>query len=234
MTGQNSDVVSRLCCIDRFASLSRPVLDELAAAGRISKVSKGETLFFEGDDCDRLYVVISGAVKIAKTLESGKELIVDILGPGEAVGEVALLDELPCPATATAHVASELLMLPGSEYYRLLNQYPELARAIIRDLAARLRNMSRRIKDISGGNVEYRLAHLLLTLGDRIGRPEDGRLRIPMALSRQEMADMVGTTIETAIRIMSRWNKEHLVETLKDGFILHDIERLRKISEASL
>lgn len=220
--------------IDRFSMISPGLLEDVAARGRFQKFAKGETVFFEGDDCETLYIVAAGAIKIAKTLESGKELILDILGQGETVGEVALLDELPYPATATAHLDSELFVLPASDYFVLIDTHPELARASIRDLAARLRNMSRRIKDVSGGNVEYRIAHLLLTLAARIGRTEGNAIHVDMLLSRQEIADMVGTAIETAIRVMSRWQKEGIVTTSKTGFVVHDKARLQEISEASL
>jgi CRP/FNR family transcriptional regulator len=224
----------RLRNIERFSTVSEPVLHELSHFGRIATYKKGETLFFEGDECTALYLVMTGSVKIAKTLESGKELIVDILGPGEGVGEVALLDDLPVPASAIAHTDSELYVLRAQDYFMLLERQPELSRAIIRDLASRLRMLNRRLKDVSGGNVEYRIAHLLLTLGDRTGTPTARGLAIHMNLSRQEIADMVGTTIETTIRIMSRLSKEHVVETTKEGFIILDPERLRQIAETSL
>src|SRR5690606_29645911 len=121
-------------------------------------------------EASRFIIVVEGGIKIAKTLESGKELILDILGPGETVGEVALLDELPYPASATAHVDTEVFTLSVTDYFRMLDEMPELARASIRDLAARLRSINRRMKNISGGNVEYRVAHLLLTLADRLGQ----------------------------------------------------------------
>lgn len=220
--------------IERFASLHPRLLQALAERGRFQSFPKGAALFYEDDECERFIIVVSGAVKIAKTLESGKELIVDILGPGETVGEVALLDELPYPASATAHADTEVFSLPASDYFSLLETHPELAKASIRDLAARLRNISRRIKNVSGGNVEYRIAHLLLTLADRAGTPEGGGVRLQMTLSRQEIADMVGTTIETAIRIMSRWSKSGLVITCKDGFLINDVAQLREISAVSL
>lgn len=228
------DLERKLRAIDRFSTVSPRLLDELGTRGRFQTFAKGETIFFEGDDGETFFLVATGAVKIAKTLESGKELILDILGPGETVGEVALLDELPYPATASAHVDAELYVLAVSDYFVLLDTYPELARASIRDLASRLRNMSRRIKDVSGGNVEYRIAHLLLTLGARIGHDKGGDLHIDMLLSRQEIADMVGTAIETAIRVMSRWQKEGILTTTKTGFVVHDRARLEAISESSL
>ena len=220
--------------IERFADLPEPVLAELSRRGRIREARRGDSLFFEGDDCTHVYFVISGTAKVSKTLESGKEFIVDIIGPGEAVGEVALIDQLPYPASASVHDDGAFFSLSREDYLYMLGKHPEIALASIRDLANRMRTMNRRLKDVSGGNVEYRIAHLLLTLGDRIGKTTGNQMTVEIALSRQEMADMVGTSIETAIRIMSRWRKESLVETADHGFKVLDVERLRKIGEVSL
>jgi CRP/FNR family transcriptional regulator len=80
--------------------------------------------------------------------------------------------------------------------------------------------LAQRIPEVAGARVETRFAHLFLKLADRVGRPRDGALFIPMVLSRQELADLTGTTIETCIRLMSRWAKEGVMETEKDGFVL--------------
>ena len=227
--------VERLKTIDRFAGLNDEILGELAQRGHISQHKKGDQLFFEGDDCECLYLIVNGAVKIAKSLESGKELIVDILQEGDTVGEVALLDNFPYPAGAVVHSdAAEIYCLPAVDYLALLERFPALSRATIRDLAGRLRHINRRMKDVSGGNVEYRIAHLLLTLGDRVGRKDGSHVIIDLPMTRQEIADMVGTTIETTIRIMSRWGKEGIVETRKEGFVIQDVDKLQSIGEASL
>lgn len=220
--------------IERFSELSADIQQEFAQRGRFKQVERGEILFFEGDDCAHLYLVVSGSIKIAKTLESGKELIIDIIGAGEAVGEVALVDALPFPATASGHETSQIFLLARDDYLGILERYPAVALATIRDLAFRLRNINRRMKEVSGGNVEYRIAHLLLSLANRLGQRDGERLHIHLALSRQEIADAVGTSLETAIRIMSRWRKDGVVETDQNGFVIGELNRLIEISESSL
>ena len=80
------------------------------------------------------------------------------------------------------------------------------------------------------GSAEYRAARLFLTLADRVGLPVEGRIRIPLTLSRQEIADLIGTTLETAIRLMSRWQKDEVVLTGKDGFVIVDQDVLRQLT----
>ncbi len=227
-------VMTELQEIDRFAEVPEPVKRELLDRGRFRDLPKGEVLFFEGDDCTHLYIVARGSIKIAKTLESGKELIIDILGPGEALGEVALIDGLPFPATASAHEDARLFVLSRTDYLALLEEHPSIALSTIRDLAFRLRNINRRMKEVSGGNVEYRISHLLLSLSNRLGQSDGENIHIRFALSRQEIADAVGTSLETAIRVMSRWRKERIVDTTNDGFVVYDLNRLMEISEGSL
>jgi CRP/FNR family transcriptional regulator len=103
-------------------------------------------------------------------------------------------------------------------------------RGLLLGLTQRLVELTTRIAELSGTRVEARLARLLLKMADDIGRDERGGRFIPLALSRQELADMTGTTIETAIRIMSRWGKEGVVRTEKDGFVVLDRAALERVS----
>jgi CRP/FNR family transcriptional regulator len=96
---------------------------------------------------------------------------------------------------------------------------PLLARGLLAGLTRRMIELTRRLAERSA-RVEYRIARLMLTLADRVGRAEGGRLMVPVVLSRQEIADLVGTTQETAIRVMSRWGKDGLVETTDEGFVI--------------
>jgi len=95
----------------------------------------------------------------------------------------------------------------------------------------RLITLNKRLADMTG-SVEYRVARLFTTLSERMGQKTADGVFIPLALSRQEIADLVGTTVETAIRVMSRWQKEKIVETEKKGFLIRDIESLREIAPA--
>jgi CRP-like cAMP-binding protein len=90
--------------------------------------------------------------------------------------------------------------------------------------------LTNRLAELTGGRIEPRFARLFLKLGSQMGRRERGGTFIPLALSRQELADLTGTTIETCIRIMSRWNKDEVVRTDKDGFVVLDRTELERIA----
>jgi len=103
-------------------------------------------------------------------------------------------------------------------------------RGFLLGLTQRIVELTRRIPEVAGSRVETRFAHLFLKLADKMGRPGPDGITIPVALSRQDLADLTGTTIETCIRIMSRWHKEGTVRTDKDGFVLLDRPAVEKLA----
>jgi CRP/FNR family transcriptional regulator len=201
----------------------------LSDVSLVRTYAKGTTIFCEGDPSDFLYTIDSGRVKVAKMLPGGKEVILEILGAGDPLGAVAAYEARPYPASAVALEDCTLILVKRGAFFALLESAPSLVRGLLNSLSLRLVELTRRIAEVTGSRVETRFAHVFLMLADRMGRTERRGLFIPLALSRQELADFTGTTLETAIRIMSRWGKEGLVLTEKEGFVLADraaVERL--------
>jgi CRP-like cAMP-binding protein len=175
------------------------------------------------------HFILGGRVKIVKAAAGGRDLILEIFGPGDPVGAVAAYEERPFPCTAVALEATSLLSVPRQEFFALLAANPILARGLLLGLTRRMIEMTRKLAERSS-RVEFRIARLFLTLADRVGRPEGRGVRIPVALSRQEIADMVGATQETAIRIMSRWGKDGVLVTSDAGFLIPARAALEQIS----
>lgn len=203
-----------------YRNLSAEDAERLASVSVAKNYEKGEALFSEGDPSDFLYTIISGRVKVAKTMSSGKEVILEIFGPGDPVGAVVAYEGRPYPASAVAIEKTLCVLVRRTAFFSLLEHYPSLVRSFLVGMAQRIVELTHRIPEVAAGKVETRLAHLFLKLADRMGRPGAEGTFIPMPLSRQELADLTGTTIETAIRIMSRWGKWNLVRTEKDGFLI--------------
>jgi CRP/FNR family transcriptional regulator len=122
-------------------------------------------------------------------------------------------------------------MIPRSAFFELLDDHPRLARGLLFGLTQRLIELTNRLAELSGTRVEPRVARAMLKLADRAGRPERGGTFIPVTLSRQDLADLAGTTIETCIRIMSRWGKQAIVRTEPDGFVVLNRPALEEIAE---
>lgn len=212
--------------IPRFAGIPEPACNWLADRVARKRFAKGATIFEEGADSQYLWLIESGVVKIAKFLESGRELIVGMFGPGESVGEVALLDSEGYPATAIAHQDCVCLAISRPDYFELLRLFPEVPPAIIRDLSMRMRALNRRVSDLGGGGVEYRLTRVLLALADVAGAGSRTHAVVPTRLSRQNLADMIGARTETVIRVLSRWSRENIVQWNADGFTILERTKL--------
>ncbi len=202
----------------------------VAAVSALRRWERGETLFFEGDAADHLAVVVSGRVKVSKATPAGRDLILAIFGPGDAVGAVAVYEGRPYPATAEALEDTECILVPRAALFSLLERHPTLARGLLLAMTHRLVELTRRLAELTGGRIEPRLARLFLKLADDVGRPTPEGVHIPLSLSRQELADLTGTTIETAIRVMSRWGKRRVVATERDGFTIVDRAALERIA----
>jgi len=214
-----------------------PILGSLKAEDRaalsplceLAAYEKGATIFQEGDPAERIHFLFVGKVKIVKAGPE-RDLILEILGPGEPVGAVAVFEGRPFPATAIALEPSGVISIPERAFFQLIEKRPEITRRLLAGLTMRLMSVNRRMADMTG-SVEYRAARLFATLAERLGQKQsNGAVFVPLPLSRQEIADLVGTTIETAIRVMSRWQKEGIVETDKKGFLIRDKATLAAIA----
>jgi CRP-like cAMP-binding protein len=213
-----------------------PILAPLSAEDRaalsplceLNAFEKGSTIFEEGDPADRIHFLFLGRVKIVKAGPE-RDLILEILGPGEPVGAVAAFERRPFPATAVALEPCGLVSIPEKAFFQAIERRPEITRRLLAGLTLRLMALNRRLADMTG-SIEYRAARLFETLAARVGREQEGGVFVPLPLSRQEIADLVGTTIETAIRVMSRWQKAGLIETDKKGFLIRDPAALSAIA----
>lgn len=227
-----SELESALRAAPLFRRLRDSDRDHLAAICQLRVFEENQTLFEEGQDAQWFLFVSQGRVKIFKSTASGKDLILEILGPGEPVGAVAVYEERVYPATATALERTVCVMAPRGPFLRLLEQHPSLVRGLLSGLTLRLIELTNRLAELTGGRLEPRFARTFLKMADEHGQPTAGGIFIPVRLSRQELADLCGTTVETCIRIMSRWGKEGVVRTERDGFVLVDRRALARLAES--
>jgi CRP/FNR family transcriptional regulator len=215
-----------------FRRLSAEDRQRVASVARLKTYAKGETIFSEAEPSDCFYSVASGRVKIVKTLPAGKEVILEVLGTGEPIGAVAVYESRPFPASAVALEETGCIVIPRAVFFALLEQHPTLVRGILTGLTLRLIELTNRLAELSVGRVEARFARLFLKLAHDIGRPGEAGTFVALPLSRQDLADMTGTTIESCIRIMSRWGKDEIVRTEKDGFTVVDAAQLEVLANS--
>ncbi|MGE3842044.1 MAG: Crp/Fnr family transcriptional regulator [Vicinamibacterales bacterium] len=214
-----------------FRQLAAADRDQVAAVSRVVEYRRGDVIFAEGDPAEAFYVVASGRVKIFKSTSAGKEVILEIFGIGDPLGAVAVYQGFPFPATATALELTTCVVVPRRQFFDLLERHPSLVRGLLLGLTTRLIDLTGRLAELTGTRVEARLAKEFLKMAAEAGDRDGIEEHIPVVLSRQDLADLAGTTIETAIRVMSRWSKQGLVRTEKDGFVITDRDALEALSE---
>ncbi len=223
------DVLARLPLFQRVPVEERA---GVAAASRVQAFERGDTIFDEGGSPDFFVTVLEGRVKVYKSLANGKNVILHILGVGDPLGAVAVYEGRPYPASAQALEPSRCLLVPRRAFLTLLEQSPALVRGLLSGLTLRLLDLSDRLTELAGAHVESRLARLFLKLGDEFGQSRMEGVFVPLRLSRQELADLTGTTVETSIRIMSRWGKAQVLATERDGFLLTDRPALEALGKS--
>ncbi len=213
-----------------FRRLSAEDRQRVAGVASLGTYARGDTVFAEAEPSSFFYSVATGRVKVVKMLPSGKEVILEVFGAGEPLGAVAVYEGRPFPASAIAMEDTSCILIPRGAFFALLEAHPTLVRGVLTGLTLRLIELTKRLAELSGGRVEARFARLFLKLAQDIGTPRSDGAFVKLPLSRQELADMTGTTIETCIRIMSRWGKDDVVRTEKDGFIVVDTATLEALA----
>jgi len=215
-----------LAGIPMFGGLSEADLQRVAAIATLRDHPRGTRLWSAGDEPAALNVIVRGRVKVVRHADAG-DMILEIFGEGEPVGSIAVYNGIPYPASAVCMEPVTLLSVPRRDYFDMLDHHPGFARAIIRQLTKLTIALTRKLEDMRGQRVDVRIAQLFLTLAERMGRETQDGVEIPMGLTRQEIADLVGTTVESAIRVMSRWGHEQVVLTGEHRFVIPSLDRLR-------
>jgi CRP/FNR family transcriptional regulator len=214
-----------------FAALPPKEIDALATVARAESYRPRDYVFMEGDPAAWLCIVKSGRVKIVRHSRTGKDVVLELLGPGEVFGGVAVIERRPYPAAAQATEASEVLKIPADAAIALSERHPSIIREMALMIGRRLRAAHDSVKSLSVDPVEARLAAALLRLAERDGKRGAHGLTLPFHLTRQSLADMTGTTVETTIRVVTRWIRDEIVADESGRLVLRDLDALRALAE---
>jgi CRP/FNR family transcriptional regulator, nitrogen oxide reductase regulator len=216
-----------------FAGLPAKEIDDLAAVAQEQTHRAREYVFMEGDPARWLYVVRSGRVKIVRHSRTGRDVVLEMLGPGEVFGGVAVIERRPYPAAAQAVETSVVVRLPAETILALSERYPSLIREMALVIGRRLRAAHESVTSLAVDPVEARLAARLLRLAESDGTRGPRGVTLPFHLTRQSLADMTGTTVETTIRVLSRWLRDGVVEDVDGRLVIHDVAALRSVAEGA-
>jgi CRP/FNR family transcriptional regulator len=202
-----------------FSALNEDEAKEVQPYAVKEKFKKKEEIFSEGDPSDWFYILMSGKVKITKLSHDGREIIIELISPPDFFGGFAVLKGFPYPANAVAMEDSDILKISRHNLLKIIDRFPNIMYEITSNLGDRIREFHDTLKNIALERVESRIAALLLKLSDKAGQKTDGSIMIDMRLTKQDIAEMVGTTVETTIRVMSKFKKSGFIAD-KDGKIV--------------
>ena len=217
-TSKPPDFAALLRLNPLFAKLGEEAIARIAALCVRRQLSAGEVLFVKGDEGDALYGIRRGQIRIATGTESGKRLTLNVLGPGDLLGEIALLDGRSRTADAIAAEPSELFMVRRQDFLRLLEREPRIAVHLMELLCERVRWISERMEETALLPLEVRLARRIRTLADDFGTD--------LHISQEELGILLGVTRESINRQLQQWRREGLVELGRSRIRLLDPERL--------
>jgi CRP-like cAMP-binding protein len=212
-----------------FNELSDQELDKIAALGVRKKYKKGSIILLEEETGAALFVIITGKVKIVRMDDDGREVILSILGGSDFFGEMAILDGLTRSASVVATSKSELFMIHRRDFLRLLNDYPMVAIALLRELTGRLRKADTQIKSLSLKDAAGRVANVVLQLADEVGMFRKGRVEIDELPLQQDLANMAGTSRETISRMIHKFIKKGYLQLQGNKLIINDYESFKNL-----
>ena len=223
-------IVETLKKSDIFTTLKEEELKKISPLFDKREFTKDEYIFFEGDPSDWLYIASQNRVKIVKHTLAGKNIILEIKSPGEIFCCAAVLDKRPYPESAQVMESASVIRISRRNLDKIMEEYPNLKLRFAKYSSDMLRDAHEMLKNIATEKVEKRIASLLLKLSEKSVVDNTGYKSIDFTLTRQEIAEMAGTTVETCIRIMSKFQKDGVI-TSSNKRILVKVELLKKILE---
>lgn len=226
---KNNNPASALGRIPIFNTLTPSEIKEIEPYLIPVAFKKKEAIFSEGDPSEWLYIVLEGKAKITKLSQDGKEIILEIISSLDFFGGLAVLKGFPYPANAIAMEDTKVIKISRSSLMRIFDRFPNLMYSMALQVGERMKESHETLKNIALERVESRIASTLLKLSDKLGKKTDNGIVIDMKLTKQDVAEMVGTTVETSIRTMSKLKKMGILADSEGKIIISNVDKLKAL-----
>jgi CRP/FNR family transcriptional regulator, nitrogen oxide reductase regulator len=223
--------LSILATTSIFTGLKPGELDLVAQAARIRRVSHQGFFFMEQDLAERMYILTKGRVRLLQVTPAGQQVIMRYISPVEAFGVIAMLSETTYPVSAQAVDDSSALSWDKDSLINIMEQFPRVAINSLRTLADRVREFQDRIRELTTERVERRIARAILRLAQQTGRKVEEGVLVDMPITRQDIAEITGTTIYTVSRTMSQWESRGVIVSGREKIIIRRPHQLVVIAE---
>ncbi|MBZ9798671.1 Crp/Fnr family transcriptional regulator [Mesorhizobium sp. ES1-4] len=229
-----------MSCLDRslivglapFEGLNPAELDRMIGQARSLRIAKDKAVFEQEQDAHSFFLLLDGHVRVIKTTPEGEEVAVRYITPGELMGIASALGRTTYPASAVAVVDCVVLAWPSGLWSEFASAFPSFGANTYRTVGNRLQDAHTRVIEMSTEQVDQRVAHALLKLVNQSGRRTDEGLLIDFPLSRQDIAEMTGTTLHTVSRLMTAWEEKGLVRSGRQKVIVVEPHRLLMLAES--
>ncbi len=217
-----------------FERMTDPDLDSMLEHATPRRVAQGDAVFEQGGNAKSFFLLIHGRLKVTQVTHDGQQIIVRMVHPGDLFGFAMALRRNDYPGTARAAAESLIIGWPTEMWSRFVEQNPRLAMTAMQTIGQRLEEAHTRIREMSTEEVEKRVAHAVLRLSKQAGKAVEAGIRIDFPISRQDIAEMTGTTLHTVSRILSAWESKGIVEGGRQKLTVTDPPRLLKLAEGEL
>jgi CRP-like cAMP-binding protein len=214
-----------------FAGMGPDALNDILRKAQSIRYPKGASVFQQDEEAHSFFILLHGHLRVMKVTPDGQQVVVRYVTPGEIFGIAMAMGRGTYPATAVAVVDSLALVWPSAAWPRLVARHPSLAVNTIQTVGSRLQDAHTRVVEMSTEQVERRVAHALLRLAKQAGRKGDDGIQIDFPISRQDVAEMTGTTLHTVSRILSAWEDQGLVESGRQRISIRDPHKLFILAE---
>jgi len=214
-----------------FAGMTPDDLGDILKEAQSIRYPKGSSVFQQDEEAHSFFILLHGHLRVMKVTPDGQQVVVRFVNAGDLFGIAMAMARKTYPATATAVVDSLALVWPSAAWPRLVAKYPSLAVNTIQTVGNRLNDAHTRVVEISTQQVEKRVAHALLRLAQQAGRKSEDGIQIDFPISRQDVAEMTGTTLHTVSRILSGWEDQDLVESGRQKITIRNPHKLFILAE---
>lgn len=214
--------------ISIFSELKNEFLEKIHQISIVRKYGKGRIIFMEGEPGEAFFYVKSGLVKITKLSRDGREHILHILNGGHIFAEVTLFNKIEYPATAEVIEEAEIGIIKNEDLEKVIMENPDLSLQLIKYLNKRLVEAHIKIKNLALYDTYGRTAQALVKLAEDYGKRSSKGIQLDLNISRQELANIVGTTRETVIRALTAFKKEHSIDIDRNTITVIDLEKVKE------
>lgn len=224
-------LLSKLSETSLFKGLSESDLEQLLEYAQPKKVEPEAFFFHQGTPAKYVYILLEGQIKVLQLTPEGQQVVMRMVDPIEIFGCVAALSGGEYPGSSQATKTCQALALPHTDILKLMNRFPQLAINAFQIMVKRTHELQDRYLELATEPVERRLAHALLRLVDKNAKETEEGLLLDMPLSRQDLSEMVGSTLYTMSRILSAWESKGLVKTGRERVTIKSISKLEALAQ---